>query len=137
MGAAYGALHFELGVRALQGLAANFHKADQEAQREIKAAVRQSAEDTLALAIMLCPKRTGFMSENIKVRYTASELAFEVGWEAADFYEAGFAFYPFFVEFGTRFMSAQPSLGPAWEHERSAFEQNVAQAIRSSIARLH
>lgn len=134
--AAYNALHFELGVRNLQALAANFHTLDVELQKDVRALVRETAQDTRDLTEVLAPKDTLFMSEHVDWWLTESELGFEVGWHVDDFVEAGLAFYPFFQEFGTRFMSAQPSLGPAWEANAPIFTERLTRLLRESVARL-
>jgi HK97 gp10 family phage protein len=132
----YGATHFELGIRDTRALAANFHRADQDAQDEIRVVVARAAEDTVSLAFLLCPKRTQFMADHIKAWFTTSGLGFEVGWDATDFIEAGFAFYPYFVEFGTRFMAAQPTLGPAWRDVAPRFHADLSRALQRAVRRL-
>lgn len=132
----YNSLHFELGVRNLQGLAANFHRADDEIQAGALALVRETAEDVVDLAYLIAPKRTHFLAEHIKYWLTKSGLGFEAGWRAEDFYEAGLDFYPFYVEFGTRFMAAQPSVGPAWDHNRPMFEEKMGRLMRDAIGRI-
>lgn len=135
--AAYDALHFELGVRNLQALAANFHAADEELQDDIRALVRETAQDTRDLTAVLAPKDTEFMADHVDWWLSESELGFEVGWHVDDFVEAGLAFYPYFQEFGTRIMQAQPSLGPAWDANAPIFEDRMTRLLRESVARLN
>lgn len=88
---------------------------DARVRREAKRVTKEYAEATRDLTYFLAPKDTWFMAEHVKILYAYNGLAFEVGWDAADFEEAGHhAFYPWFQEFGTSKMRAQPSLGPAW-----------------------
>jgi HK97 gp10 family phage protein len=134
--AQYSALHFELGVRNLQALAANFHTFDTELQKDVRALVRETAQDTRDLTSVLAPKDTEFMADHVDWWLTNSELGFEVGWHVDDFVEAGLAFYPFFQEFGTRFMAAQPSLGPAWDANAPIFTERLTRLLRESVARL-
>lgn len=131
----YTALGFELGIRNLDALVANFYKADPVAQAAFREVVAETANDMGALTAMLAPVDKGFMSDHVKERITPSGLGFEVGWDAADFFEAGLAFYPFFQELGTRFHPAQPSLGPAYEELMPAFRERIATACRDAMAR--
>jgi HK97 gp10 family phage protein len=131
----YDGLHFELGIRGLQALASNFHASDERLQTEARQLVLETAGDIRTLAEMLAPKRTGFMAEHIKEFFTPSGLGFEVGWDAEDFYSAGFAFYPYFQEFGTRVMAAQPSIGPAADDRFPAFQQRMGDLLRQAMAR--
>lgn len=127
---------FELSVRGLSGLVANLYAADPLVQSRVRtvntrfgAAIRQRVADT-------CAYDTGFMSEHARDTYTPSGLTFEVGWDASDFFDAGKAFYPEYVEFGTVAMAAQPSLLPAFDEYSSAYEQAIGDEIRAAIDRL-
>lgn len=133
---AYNSLHFELGVRNLQGLATVFHRADGEIEEGARALVEETAKDTRDLAYLIAPKRTHFLADHIKYWLTQSGLGFEVGWDATDFAEAGLDFYPVYVEFGTRFMEAQPSVGPAWDHNSPIFREKLATMMRQAIDRI-
>jgi HK97 gp10 family phage protein len=131
----YNALHFELGFRNLDAIVANFYKADAVAQEEFRNLAARYADEVAQLASFYSPYDTGFMSEHVHVRFTPSGLGFEVGWEAADFFEAGLAFYPFFQEFGTYKMQAQPSLGPAYREITPDYERAVSEAATAALAR--
>jgi HK97 gp10 family phage protein len=129
------ALRFELGIRNLDGLIANLYKIDPFMQDAFREAAVEAANDTAALTSMLAPVDTGFMSEHVAQHFTPSGFGFEVGWDAADFFEAGLAFYPFYQEFGTRKMSPQPSLGPAWDEIRPQYEATVSRLATQALAR--
>lgn len=126
---------FELGIQNLNGLVANFYAADAVAQDDMRTVVAETANDVGALTAMLSPVDRGFMSDHVREIISASGLGFEVGWDAADFFEAGLAFYPFFQEFGTRYMPAQPSLGPAWDTIRPQFQERIGDVCRDALAR--
>lgn len=134
---AFNAVKFELGVRDTTGIAANFHKADDELNATLRALAKEAAADMHTLAEMLAAKDTNFMAEHIRETFTPSGLAFEVGWLVEDFIAIGEDFYPFFVEFGTKKMDAQPALGPAADTILPDYQARVADAIRTSIARLN
>lgn len=131
----YTAKEFELGFRNLDALVANFYAGDAAVQEAMRDVVAEAANDIGALAAMLAPVDTGFMSDHVKERFTPSGLGFEVGWDAADFFEAGHAFYPFFQEFGTRFMPAQPSLGPAYDAIIPGFQERISEVATAALAR--
>lgn len=132
----YAALHFELGIRNLDGLVANLYRADEAMQDAFREAASEAAYDTSALTSMLAPVDKGFMSEHVAVHFTPSGLGFEVGWDAADFFEAGLDFYPYFQEFGTMLHPAQPSLGPAWDEVRPEYEANVSRLATLALERV-
>lgn len=132
---AYTAQGLELGVRNLDAIVANFYAADELAQAGFRAETRETAEELAALTSLYAPYDTGFMSEHVVIRYTPSGLGFEVGWDAADFFDAGLAFYPFFQEFGTYKMAAQPSLGPAWEEVYPDHIERIGNVARDALNR--
>lgn len=126
---------FELSYTNLDALVANFYAADEEIQQEFRDLVEATAYDLQDLTRFLAPKLTHYMSEHVHVRFTASKLGFEVGWDAADFFEAGFAFYPFFQEYGTRYLAAQPSLGPAYRQIIPGFKLRAGQVASRALKR--
>lgn len=134
--AAYNALNFELGTRNLAALVANFHKADEQLQHDLRVLASDYAEHTKELTRSYAPKDTHFMEEHVRVFMSESGLVWEVGWDASDFIEAGEAFYPWFQEFGTRSMNAQPSLGPASEQVFPVYRDAISDLVRESIDRL-
>lgn len=128
-------MKFELGIRDARAVVANFRAADEALQLEVRDAVRRMADRTRRIARRIVPVDTGYMREHIKTILSPSGLAFEVGWDASDFAGAGKPFYPFFVEYGTRFMAARPTLGPAYAEAAPQFEREIAQAIRRAVNR--
>lgn len=132
----YNGVTFELGTREFAGLAANFHRADEQLVDAIRDEARDMSERVRALTRRYAPKLTHFMEEHVRVFMSPSGLVWEVGWDATDFVEAGFAFYPWYQEFGTRHMDAQPSLGPASAELFPIYRENIATLIRASITRL-
>jgi HK97 gp10 family phage protein len=128
---------FELGIRDTRALAVNFHKADVGITDAMKSAVASTLAIFDRVWESLTPVDTGWMVEHRHIRLTPSGLGFDAGWDASDFLGQGLAFYPFFQEFGTRFMNAQPSLGPAYEYIVPEFKQNVSDILRATIAALN
>jgi HK97 gp10 family phage protein len=123
---------FELSVRNQAALVANFYSFDVEAKEQIRALVVRQAESLRNLTMSFAPVDTGYMRDHVLARYGPEGFSFEVGWEASDFLGAGLSFYPFFVEYGTRFMPAQPSLGPAWRE----VEPRYTNALRYLLQQL-
>jgi HK97 gp10 family phage protein len=74
------------------------------------------------VAFTLVPVRTGFLQSTIY--WLAENLQLEFGATAP---------YTIFVEFGTRFMAAQPFLRPAWDgwimQAEAAFRDVIAEAL--------
>lgn len=125
--------HFELGVRNISALAANFHALEFAAISEIKNAVQKWGEETQRLTQQFCPVDTGFMREHVTLVFSPNGYAFEVGWSADDFLSAGLAFYPFFVEFGTVKMDAQPSLFPAYQITSEELGRDIGDILRNEF----
>ena len=127
-------LRFELGARNTSALAANFRRLSETTLGNIRRQVRESAGELHALTDKLAARDTEFMANHIQEWITANGYAFEVGWDAMDFYEAGHPFYPPFVEFGTRYMMAQPALGPAADQVFPRHSERISEIIRNGVA---
>ena len=133
----YNGVHFELGIRETGGLAANFHAADAAITAAMQAHVLQTADAFDAVWEALTPVDTYYMVEHRRILMLPSGLGFEAGWDASDFLGMGLAFYPWFQEFGTYKMSAQPSLGPAFEEIAPQFQSGMSEILSAAIARLN
>jgi len=133
----YNGTAFELGIRDTSALVANFYKADREIERAMIRHVREITEIFDSVWESLTPVDTAFMVTHRHIRLTKSGLGFEAGWDASEFLNAGFAFYPFFQEFGTRMMAAQPSLGPAYRYIEPIFRDGTREIVQAAIARLN
>lgn len=91
--------------------------------------VRQAAQDAVALTALqvestakeLAPVDTGRLRASIGITFAADRLSAEVGSNVE---------YAIFIEAGTRYMAAQPFLGPAFEQHRAAFLANMKQALK-------
>lgn len=128
-------MKLDLSQRNIAGVIARIYSADRECQAEMRAATRAAGEFCRSLTATYAPKDTGFMASRVKTVYSADELSFETGWDAADFANEGLPFYPPFQEFGTRFMAAQPSLTPAYRETQRYYTETVRAGVRSAIAR--
>jgi HK97 gp10 family phage protein len=128
-------MQLELSVRNIDGLAANFYAADREIAAAMRDAARSAAELVQQVTQQTCAVDTGFMRDHVRIWFTPSGLGFEVGWDADDFFAAGHPFYPFFVEYGTRFMAAQPALEPAYDYVVPIYRDDVSDLIRAAVER--
>lgn len=125
----------ELSVRNESGLVANFFALDAEIQVAMRFAAASAADLVQQVVQATCAVDTGFMRDHVRIWRSPTGLAWEVGWDAGDFFEAGLAFYPFFVEYGTRFMAAQPSLEPAYNYVVPIYLAEVEALVRLAIER--
>jgi hypothetical protein len=125
---------YELGVRNLDGLVANFRARADGVGERVRAVNEETMHDVLSLTEMLCAKRTGFMASMLKGTLTPNGYGFDAGWSADDFFAAGLDFYPPFVEFGTSRMAAQPALGPAWAEIMPDHKQRMHAAVFGAVA---
>lgn len=132
----YNGIVFELGIRDTSALVANFHRADAGLAAAMVAVVDRNLDVFDTVWHALTPVDTGRMRRLRHIRRTRSGLAFEAGWDAAEFFAEGQAFYPFFQEFGTSRHRAQPSLGPAYRYMVPHFQADMRDVLRATINRL-
>lgn len=128
-------IKLELSVRNESAIAANFFAADVEIYAAFQAAATSASELLREVVQATCAVDTGFMRDHVRIWRSPTGLAWEVGWDAGDFFNAGLAFYPFFVEYGTRYMAAQPSLEPAYNYVVPIYLADVEALIRLAIER--
>lgn len=142
------ALRMSVGTRGLSALAANFHAADARAQRAAREVVVTYAEKQFRLTRSLAPVDTGFLRAHIRRRISDDGLAYEIGLRDEDFEDAGKLSqitlpdgevvdvnYGLFVEFGTRFMKAQPFLFPARDKIKPEFKRALRGELSAAIRR--
>lgn len=125
---------FELSVRGVEGLVANFHKADEVLQRDMSKAIERGAKRIYQAAYENTPKDTHFMANHLRIELT--QFTWEIGWLATDFFDEGLAFYPVFVEEGTRFMEGRFPLSRAYDSHEQEIIDDVSEALSRSAARL-
>lgn len=124
-----------LSTRGAAAVAANFYARDRAAQMAIKRVVRRNGVALHERARALCPVDTGFMRSQLRLAFSEQGYVYEVGWDEQDFSAAGLAFYPVYVEFGTRFQAAQPSLFPAREQQDPIFRRELRAELSAAIQR--
>jgi len=96
---------------------------DSGMQRYVHRQLASWAADVKALAKQLVPVRTGHLRSSIYAKI--QEWVAEIGAEAT---------YALFVEFGTRYMQAQPYLYPAIQEYLPQLEQIICEAIDQAKA---
>jgi HK97 gp10 family phage protein len=128
-------MRFELSVRNSAATVANLYAADKVLKRELKAGVRDFAEYARGLVALYTPVDTGFMQAHVRKFVSKGGLVWEVGWDASDFFGAGLAFYPFFVEFGTVHMAPRYPMTTAYREIAPQFATFVSHRLREAVER--
>lgn len=127
---------FELSVVNAQAIVTNLYGADRILKREARRIVNDLADYVYDETRRTCAYDTGFMHDHLRKVVSRAGLTFEVGWDASDFISEGKAFYPFFVEYGTVNMPAQPALEPAYRKGAVKFRADLNRGLREAIARI-
>jgi HK97 gp10 family phage protein len=96
---------------------------DSGMQRWVHKQLASWTADVKALAKQLAPVRTGHLRSSIYAKI--QEWVAEIGAEAT---------YAMFVEFGTRYMQAQPYLYPAIQEYLQRLEEIICEAIDQAKA---
>jgi len=96
---------------------------DSGIQRHVHRLLASWAADVKALAKQLAPVRTGHLRSSIYAKI--QEWVAEIGAEAT---------YAIFIEFGTRYMQAQPYLYPAIQEHLPRLEHIICEAIDQAKA---
>lgn len=125
----------ELSLVDRSGKIQNFNAIYPDIVRAMQDAALQCALETQTIAYALCPVDTGFMRDHIVVVTSANNQIFEIGWRAADFFEAGFDFYPMYVVLGTRHMPPRDPLTPAHEQVKPRYEQRTRELVQQALER--
>ena len=137
--AVIGEFNMSVTVVNLDGLTARLERGGKAARQAILDAVGESAARLEQRTIDLCPKASGYMSEHVRTDFSNAGFIFETGWDQSDFLgttdEQGHprSFYPFFVEFGTKHMAAQPSLSIAYAEEQPRYMAALDKALADAL----
>lgn len=126
---------FRLEVTGLRALAGNFRAFDKALQSEVLKATRRAGGDVRDLAEQLCPVDKGNMKESIKTDFSEGGYRFAVFYDPAVFVRKRLPYYPPYVEFGTRFSGAQPTLIPAYRDVEPHYIADVSTAVRAAARR--
>ena len=83
---------------------------------DVKAVVQYHGAEMQSTAHDICPRDTGTLADSITLEITDSGMTAEV---------APHTNYAGYVEWGTRFMSAQPYIRPAYMQESKRFAEDL------------
>jgi hypothetical protein len=122
---------FTLSVSGREGLERTFRGVSEESKREIEVANLEGAGRIYRAARDYTPVRTYFMRNHLRMRLT--RFTYEIGWDANDFFSEGFAFYPEYVEYGTRFMDGQFPLTRAYDENQSAYVDGIRRSQQRAL----
>lgn len=87
----------------------------------VKACVRKHGSEMQNTAHEICPRASGRLADSIKLELTDGEMTAEV---------APHMNYAAYVEYGTRFMDAQPYMRPAYMQESARFKADLAKLMK-------
>lgn len=127
------------GFRELDRAFAKLEKGPTPSQE--RAALHAGAELVAAEARRLAPVDTGALRDSIKVaderdariygKVNGADVSVFIGPVGST--EEGDVFYARFVEFGTRYMKAQPFMRPAIQSKREDAERLVLSTLRANL----
>jgi HK97 gp10 family phage protein len=104
-----------------------FAQAPAALQKAIKKSLKQAATLIKQEAIWNCPVRTGYLRTTIFYSVNGDEMGFTVGAKAP---------YGGYVEFGTRYMQAQPYIRPAFITVMTSIRSAMSQEIENEVNKL-
>ena len=117
------AIEITCDIEGIEEFKQTMQQFDSGIQRHVHRLLASWAADVKALAKQLAPVRTGHLRSSIYAKI--QEWVAEIGAEAA---------YAIFIEFGTRYMQAQPYLYPAIQEHLPRLEQIICEAIDQAKA---
>jgi len=117
------AVEIACDVEGVEEFQAAMERFDSGLQKWVHRQLASWAADVKALAKQLVPVRTGHLRSSIYAKI--QDWVAEIGAEAT---------YALFVEFGTRYMQAQPYLYPAIQEHLPRLEQIILEAIDQAKA---
>ena len=117
-------------IEGLDKLRSDFSKGTDIVQEEVKEAMRVSVGQVQRTAQEMSPYDTGTLRRSITPRIENS------GFTGIVFQDLNQANYGPYQEYGTRFMRAQPFMGPAFEVNYDFIIENFRKAMDSIISRI-
>jgi HK97 gp10 family phage protein len=117
------AIEITCDIEGIEEFKQTMQQFDSGIQRHVHRLLASWAADVKALAKQLAPVRTGHLRSSIYAKI--QEWVAEIGAEAT---------YAIFIEFGTRYMQAQPYLYPAIQEHLPRLEQIICEAIDQAKA---
>ena len=102
-------------------------KASPALREAVKKSLKQAAILVKADAIYRVPVRTGVLRKSISYRVNSDEMGFTVGASAP---------YAAYIEYGTRYMRAQPFIRPSFISVMTNLKSAVSSEIETEIAKI-
>ncbi len=114
-------------IQGLDLLRQRLDELPEEVLAALRKAVKDAALEVKNDTLRKVPIHSGNLLNSLDIRYEDGGLKAEVGWfDRKDYYAN-------YVEFGTRSMPAQPSLGPASEEERRRYVTRITHEVRRAL----
>jgi len=88
---------------------------------DVKEVVRRHGAEMQTTAQSVCPRRTGTLAASITLEMTNSDMTAEVEPHTN---------YAGYVEWGTRYMDAQPYIRPAFMQESERFKSDLSKLMK-------
>jgi len=131
---------FTIATKNAPDVARRLRAFDTRTRAAIKTLIGETAAKQFQRTYDLCPKRTFFMADHIKVEFSRGGYRYTVGWKESDFVNAGKPFYPLWQEFGFRHYRTgrfiqNASLFPARNAVLRDFQRQLASILRRSAGR--
>jgi HK97 gp10 family phage protein len=113
---------FEIDWKGIDGMTAAFDSANINAKKQALAVIKNNTELVKKEAQRKAPRDTGFLHDNIVSRYD--------GMTGIIHSQASYSGY---LEFGTRFMSAQPYMKPALFDVYPRFQRDMTDVFEGAF----
>ena len=124
-------------IKGMGQLRRTLNKLPKDIQKLVEVALKKSAEDIFDDAQSLVPKNRGLLAKNMHINRGSRGLSFEIGyWKKGNirrWKKAGWRAK--FIEFGTRFIRAEPFMGPAWRKNENKVIKRIDDAVDEALKR--
>lgn len=108
------------GFKGLNRMMSDFQRAESSIDKKVKQEVKRATAETTRLAQHHAPVDTGYLKRSIIMELLNNGF---IGYICAN------AHYAPYQEFGTRFMAAQPFMGPAVKKTRPEFMADMKKLL--------
>lgn len=127
-------IHGVVEVKGTAGVIRNLKKFGEDVLEEIRQATINNGYAAYTLARNICAVDTGRLRKSITLdpEPVTPKGVFQIKlyYDPQLFREDEVPYYAPYVEFGTRFMAAQPAIGPAYDHIAPKYLSEVRQILR-------
>lgn len=115
-------MKFDIEITGVEELTATISNAHSKAVEQSIKVMKNNTEELKKEARSIAPEDTGFLKDNIATRYggMTGEVISNAG-------------YSGFLEYGTRFMSAQPYMRPSLEKIQPMFLKDMTDVMKGAF----